>query len=53
MLQDVEAGREPEISSINGAIVRLAAGNGLSVPVTSTLADLVGMIAPSGRKGTD
>ncbi len=41
MLQDLLAGRPTEIDFINGAVVREAAGLGMSVPTTETLCDLV------------
>lgn len=44
MLQDRLAGRQTEIESINGAIVRIARRHGIATPVTATLADLVRMI---------
>ncbi len=44
MLQDVLAGRQTEIETINGAIVAYAAALGLDTPVTRTLRDLVRLI---------
>ncbi len=41
MLQDRLAGRQSEIESINGAIVRAAAAAGIAAPVTGALADLM------------
>ncbi|HEX9118645.1 MAG TPA: 2-dehydropantoate 2-reductase [Anaerolineae bacterium] len=41
MLQDVLRDRPTEIEAINGAVVRIAAEQGLAAPVNSMLADLV------------
>ncbi len=41
MLQDVLAGRVTEIETINGAVVSAALAQGLDVPVTRTLCELV------------
>ncbi|WP_298282202.1 2-dehydropantoate 2-reductase [Novosphingobium sp.] len=46
MLQDRLAGRPTEIESINGAIERFAAQQGVDVPTTRLLADLVRMVEP-------
>jgi 2-dehydropantoate 2-reductase len=44
MLQDRLAGRQTEIGSINGAIVRAAERSGVATPVTAVLADLMRLI---------
>jgi len=44
MLQDRLAGRQTEIESINGAIVREAEKAGVAAPVTGVLADLMRLI---------
>lgn len=49
MLQDRLAGRQTEIESINGAIVREAESLGLVAPTTATLADLVRLIEIAGN----
>lgn len=41
MRQDVERGSQTEIGALNGAIVELAEGHDLAVPVNNTLVDLV------------
>jgi 2-dehydropantoate 2-reductase len=53
MLQDRLAGRQTEIGSINGAIVREAERYGVATPVTAVLADLMRLIdaATIARRG--
>ncbi|MEO0032970.1 MAG: hypothetical protein RIS94_2728 [Pseudomonadota bacterium] len=46
MLQDRLAGRRSEIESINGAVLRAAAGAGLVMPALQVLTDLVRMGEP-------
>lgn len=41
-LQDLTAGRPTEIPWLNGAIVRLAAKNGIAVPINQALCQLIG-----------
>ncbi len=41
MLQDLKKGRKTEISALNQAVVALAEGHGLSVPINQTLASLI------------
>jgi 2-dehydropantoate 2-reductase len=49
MLQDRLAGRQTEIESINGAIVREAERLGVAAPVTGVLADLMRLIDREAR----
>ena len=41
MLQDLKKGRKTEISALNQAVVALAEGHGLSVPINQMLASLI------------
>jgi len=41
MYEDLRIGRRTEIDALNGAVVRLGAGHGVSCPVNATLAALV------------
>ena len=50
MLQDRLAGRQTEIESINGAIVREAERLGVAAPVTGVLADLMRLIDREARE---
>ena len=45
MLQDILRGKPPEISSINGAVVKEAERQGIPAPVNAVLAGLVGVLA--------
>ena len=45
MLQDLEAGKRPEIDALNGAIVRLAEAHGLDAPVNRTIVSLMRFLA--------
>jgi 2-dehydropantoate 2-reductase len=44
MLQDVDRGRRTEIEALNGAVVRLAKGLGVDVPVNEALTAAVGAL---------
>jgi 2-dehydropantoate 2-reductase len=50
MLQDRLAGRQTEIESINGAIVREADSHGVAAPVTRVMADLMCLIDRAARE---
>jgi 2-dehydropantoate 2-reductase len=41
MQRDLEAGREPELDSIQGAVLRAAARHGIETPVLAELSDLI------------
>ncbi len=41
MYYDVKAGKRLEIDALNGAIVHLAKGKGLSVPLNETITDII------------
>lgn len=51
MLQDVLAGRQTEIASINGAVARLAAASGLSAPLNEAVAALIGAMHGDDTEG--
>jgi 2-dehydropantoate 2-reductase len=53
MLQDRMAGRQTEIESISGAIVREGERNGVAAPVTAVMADLMRLIDRNARKLSD
>jgi len=44
MLQDIRAGKRTEIEAMNGAVVRLAEGTGVAVPVNRTVYDMLRFI---------
>jgi 2-dehydropantoate 2-reductase len=52
MLQHVEAGKQTEIGSLNGALVREAAQLGIAVPINRTIAALVRGIEARHLRGT-
>ena len=50
MLQDLRAGRQTEIESINGAIVRTAEAHGIAVPVNRAIARLIRLAQDAARR---
>ncbi len=50
MLQDVLAGRQTEISAINGAVVKEAKKLGMDIPVTEVMADLMMVVQKNYMK---
>ncbi|MFN8390551.1 MAG: 2-dehydropantoate 2-reductase [Bdellovibrionota bacterium] len=52
MLVDIEHGRQTEIDSLNGAIVRLARSHGLSVPIHETITCAVKLATAAFRSSS-
>ena len=50
MLQDLHAGRQTEIETINGAIVRTAEAHGVAVPVNRAIARLIRLAQDAARR---
>jgi 2-dehydropantoate 2-reductase len=49
-LQDLRAGRRPELAYLNGAVVAAAARHGARAPVNQTIVDLVEFLAEAGLR---